>query len=345
MTKTATMREVDPSQLPDTELVPDIANLIKTYVVLPSDDHALILALWVLHTWTFEHARATPYLYVNSADKQSGKTRLIEVLEILVRNPMRATSVTPSVLFRAIDQLHPALLLDEADTVWSGSRNEIMRNILNGGYRVGGHVWRIQNQQPHQYNTFCPKLLAGIYNGFMPDTIQDRCIPIKLKRKEKKDACEPFYAMNVADSLEVESILARVERFVKHFGRELGYQRPEPEAAISDRQWEITEPLVALGAMFGAEARVRKAVVAMFKDVKDAPSLKTVLLNDLQEIFGDSERMFTDDILSGLGGTWNGKMLGVWLAPYGITPQGIRVGNRTGKGYYANQFEGVWENA
>jgi|ERR1035437_966386 hypothetical protein len=336
-------REVRAEQLPDEQLIPDIADLIKRYVVLPSDDHALVLALWVLHTWTFEQSRTTPYIYVHSADKQSGKTRLIEVLEILVRNPMRATSVTPSVMFRAIDTLRPTVLLDEVDTIWAGSRNEIMRNILNGGYRVGGHVWRIQSQQPRQYNTFCPKLLAGIYNGFMPDTIQDRCIPVRMKRKEKKQTCEPFYAMNVAGSLEVEDLLMRIEKFVKDFSRELAYQRPEPSTAISDRQWEITEPLVALGCVFGAEARVRRACLAMFQDVKESPSLKTVLLGDIKRAFGGRERMFTDDIVRSLGGAWNGKLLSIWLAPYGIAPRQIRVGNQTGKGYKADQFDGVWE--
>lgn len=337
-TKTSTQRPT-----PDPQLVPDIAAWIKRFVVLPSDDHAIILALWVLHTWSWELCQATPYLYINSAEKQCGKTRLIEVLEVLVRNPLRATSVTPSVLFRAIDTMSPTLLLDEVDTVWSGSRNEIMRNIINGGYREGGFVLRIQNQQPKKFKTFCPKLLAGIFNGFMPDTIVDRAIPIKLVRKDKHAMTEPFYAKDVANSIDANELLDRIERFIKLHAKDIAFQRPEAITQINDRQWEISEPLVALAEVFGEGERVRKAIVGMFKDVEDSPSLISILFEDIRQVFGGRDKVFTEELVDSLGGSWNGKMLSVWLAPHGITPDQIRIGNRTGKGYRADQFASAWE--
>ena len=41
-----------------------------------------------LHTWALDAAHATPYLVILSPTKRSGKTRLEETLELLVRDPV-----------------------------------------------------------------------------------------------------------------------------------------------------------------------------------------------------------------------------------------------------------------
>jgi hypothetical protein len=344
MTATIAAPEIEytePTEV-DRDLLPDLIAFIKKYVVLPSDEHALILALWALHTWTFASARTTPYLYVHSADKQSGKTRLLEVMEVLCRNSLRATNVTPSVLFRAIDRMDPTLMIDEVDTIWAGARNEMMRGIINGGYKIGGFVLRIQNQQPTKYNTFCPKILAGIYNGFIPDTIADRCIPIKLRRKKAGEQCERFFGVDVLGSRELGQLLDRVETFVNHFSHAVAVQRPEPVEGISDRQGEISEPLVALGVVLGCEGEVRSAVAAMFADLKEAPSAAEKMLSAIKAAFGDDERIFTGILLDRMGNSMSGKMLATWLAPYGIHPEQIRIVNQTGSGYKREWFERAW---
>jgi hypothetical protein len=60
-------------------LLEALAAFVRRYVVL-SDEQAAIIALWVIHTHAFDAADATPYLNVFSAEKRSGKTRLLEVL-------------------------------------------------------------------------------------------------------------------------------------------------------------------------------------------------------------------------------------------------------------------------
>src|SRR5207245_2293097 len=65
------------------EALDDVLNFIAQYVVL-SDAQAVAVCLWIAHTHTFEAAEATPYLAINSAEKASGKTRLLETLELLV---------------------------------------------------------------------------------------------------------------------------------------------------------------------------------------------------------------------------------------------------------------------
>ncbi|MGZ6640138.1 MAG: DUF3631 domain-containing protein, partial [Solirubrobacteraceae bacterium] len=58
--------------------------------------------LWILHTHAFEAAYATPYLTVLSPEKRSGKTRLIEVLALLVRSAWHLAGASESAMYRKI---------------------------------------------------------------------------------------------------------------------------------------------------------------------------------------------------------------------------------------------------
>ena len=99
-----------------------VFSFIRRFVAL-SDSQARVLALWVVHTHVFAAATATPYMAINSPEKQSGKTRLLEVLNTLVASPWMTGRVTAAVLTRKIDKDHPTLLLDESDAAF-GSEKE-----------------------------------------------------------------------------------------------------------------------------------------------------------------------------------------------------------------------------
>lgn len=342
--------------------LPRVIDFINRYVALPNEDQAMVLGLWVMHTWTFSemvvNPNTTPYIYVHSPEKQSGKTRLIETLEPLVRNPMRATDMSPSVLFRAIEMMQPTILLDEVDAIWSGAKNEDMRGTLNGGYKRGGHVWRnapgmtggedgekSMGPVPVKFSTFSPKLLAGIDNGLLPDTIRDRSIPITLQRKRKDQTVAAFYSYDIVE--ETEEIVTMIEAWIQHHHIQMGEARPTPLTTISDRAWEITVPLIVMadrmGAKFGKSAR--KAVCALLAPSEATLSPGAQLLLDIRDLFDAREvdRIFTADIIAKLGGHWNGKLLGNRLRPYGIAARTIRVNNQTGKGFYRAEFMEIWE--
>lgn len=171
-------------------IIEEIQSYVGKYVQMGKEE-SLAVALWVLHTWTFSPALpspyTTPYLYIHSAERRSGKTRLLEVLETIIRNPLRAADVTSPVLFRAIETMNPTLLLDEVDAIWSGAKNEELRGVLNAGYKRGGYVYRVERSEPRQFNVFGPKALAGIDNAMLPDTVRDRCIPIHMHRQNAGD--------------------------------------------------------------------------------------------------------------------------------------------------------------
>jgi len=109
------------------ELLNEISEFIRRFVVLPSDDAADLLAMWVLHTHAFEAAFATPYLRITSAAPSSGKTLLLEVLASVVRNGWHAINPSVAVLYRKIDRAAPSLLLDEMDNYPLDDRRDARR--------------------------------------------------------------------------------------------------------------------------------------------------------------------------------------------------------------------------
>jgi hypothetical protein len=164
------------------DIASDIEHFIRRFVSFPSDEEPAVLALWVMHTHCIKASTVTPYLYITSAEKRSGKTRLLELLELLADRTERMVSPTGAI-FRLIESLSPTLLIDEVDTVFvgNGDAKDALRGVLNSGYHVGGVVHRYDAKIGMvPYSTFCPKAFAGIDNGQLPDTLLDRSIQIRL---------------------------------------------------------------------------------------------------------------------------------------------------------------------
>jgi hypothetical protein len=68
------------------ELIQEVAQFIARYLQCSAHQRTL-LALWVLHTYCYCSARVTPYLSIQSAGKQSGKTLCLQLLSLLCDHP------------------------------------------------------------------------------------------------------------------------------------------------------------------------------------------------------------------------------------------------------------------
>lgn len=180
-------------------LLEDVRAFVRRFVVL-TDGQADAITLWIAHTHVFDVFGITPYLAVTSAEKRSGKTRLLEVLELLIRDALPTANISDAALFRVIDSKQPTLLVDEVDALFSNkSPREELRGILNAGYRRGAVVHRMggsNNTSLQTFSVYCPKAFAGIGNC-LPDTISDRSIPISLKRRTRDESVERFRLRDV----------------------------------------------------------------------------------------------------------------------------------------------------
>ena len=348
------------SETPHTgEILDDLVAFIRRYVVV-SDEQATVIALWVVHTHAFGAAENTPYLNVTSATKQAGKTRLLEVLELVVRMPWLAGRVTPAVLVRRIEKETPTLLLDESDAAFKRESDyaEALRAILNSGYRASGKASLCLNggSSYKDFSVYCPKAIAGI--GHLPDTVSDRSIPIRLRRRTTAEPIERFRQRDARR--EAEPLKDAVETWCSSRSDALLAWRPSIPAALGDRAADVCEPLLAIAEAVGGTwpDRARAAVVRLCTGRDDEQSLGTQLLADIRTIFDetDADAVFSEDLITSLikkeesvwGELWNGKpltknRLARLLKPFEVRPAGtIRLGERTGKGYRRAAFLDAW---
>jgi hypothetical protein len=68
------------------ELLDAVCATLRRYVVFPLQEQATVIAVWIVHAWLFRAADYAPYLFIFSASKRSGKTRVLEILELLSPN-------------------------------------------------------------------------------------------------------------------------------------------------------------------------------------------------------------------------------------------------------------------
>src|SRR5436190_7995106 len=158
------------------------------------------VVLWDVHTFAFELRRVSSYLGIESPVKECGKTTLMSLISRLVNRPLAASNVSSPAFYRAIEELRPTLLIDEADTLLPG--NAQLRGILNSGYtREMAYVLRVtndpvqssSNSKEHnsrkskggsrlaRFSCWGPKAIAQI--GHLPDTLRSRCIVIGMQKK------------------------------------------------------------------------------------------------------------------------------------------------------------------
>jgi len=342
-------------------LLDDLSAFIPRYVVL-TQAQADAAALRIVHTHALDAAEFTPYLHIHSPMLRSGKTLLLNVLNLLVSKPWMTGRVSGAVLVRKTDKEQPTLLLDESDTAFQAEPEyaEALRGILNTGFQRTGCVsicvkdagdWGYRN-----FKTFSPKAIAGI--GRLPQTIEDRSIPIELKRKRGDDHCERLRTRRVGP--QAKALQERAARWAAQNAAGLREAEPLLPEELNDRQQDVCEPLLAIADRAGGDwpTRARSALVELFSNrrVQDtSPSLR--LLLDIRSVFQRraTDRLPSRDLLKELvsdetapWGEWRGKslsptQLAAMVRPFGISPRDLRVGSQTLKGYFRSDFEDSWE--
>jgi hypothetical protein len=347
------------------ELLDDVTAFFRRFVVFRNDHQAVACAAWVLHTHCLHAFRSTPRLVFCSPSMQSGKTRGLEVCEVLVPRPELLANVTGAYLFRSIAVRRPVLLLDEADSIFSVRSNgdttaQDIRGIVNSGYREGGSVGRCvgqgSDQRPVRFPTFAPVALAGI--GALPPTIMDRAVVIRMRRRGAAEPVEPF---EVTEPPPEAAFLAR--RMAAWAARHNGALRVRPEMpkGVVDRLAEVWRPFFAISAAAGGEWPRRTALACQAlrgaRDEVEKESLGVALLADIRDISRQKGKsnIHTADLVTelvsevdspwrdlGRGEPLNATRLAAELRSFDIVPKNVRVGEVVRKGYAFTEFADAW---
>ena len=342
-----------------------VVAFLKRYVVFTNGSQAIAIALWVLHTHAFNAADSTPYLLITSPEKRSGKSRLLEILNLLVARGWHISGASEAVLFRKIEKDCPTLLLDESDAIFAtyAEKTEPIRALINAGSRRNGKVSRCvgKNHDVEDFSVFSPKCLAGIENGRLPETIRDRSIPIQLHRK-RNEIVEPFRYGKVKE--ETDHLSTEIASCASQNVERLHGWNPGLPEELNDRAAEGWEPLLAIAELAGEgwahEAKTAAIALSADSDIED-DSFGVQLLADLQRIWKPDDlgyTLFSSDICDRLQGLedspWKAwgrsrkssgldqRDLARFLRRYGIKPKTVRIGADTRKGYQFDQLEDAW---
>lgn len=337
------------------EILDLLMDFVRRFVSL-TDSQARAVTLWAAHTHVFEAADCTPYLAINSPEKGCGKTRLLEVLNLLVCKPWFTGRVTAAVLTRKVDSELPALLLDEADSAFRGEEPyaEALRGVLNSGYRRGGSsslcIGQGANMTYKDFSTFCPKAIAGI--GKLPDTVVDRSIRIRLKRAPRGKT-EKFRERKTGR--EAEGIKAKLAAWCSTNLQPLREAQPEVPESLPDRQSDVCEPLLAIADAAGGDwpQAARAALAKLCGEAQAADdSVGVQLLRDIRTVFDQKQvdelpSVALADALAAIEtspwGEWSKDKplspakLARLLKPFDVYPRQIQNGQA--RGYQLGQFQ------
>lgn len=332
---------------------------LRRFVWFAKPEQAIATALWIAHTHVVDAVEQSPILAISSPVKQSGKSRLLDVIETVVPTPWRIERPSEAVLYRRIERDHPTILMDEADTIFAdrAGQYEGIRAVFNAGNRRGTVVSRVMPRGKTfdlvDFTIFGPKAIAGI--GRFPETIIDRSIVIAMTRKGPADVVERLRSKRAAELGRV--VCDSLSSTLGYRDREELLVLPDHElpAELDDRGQDNWECLLALAKIAGGDwpALARSAALVLQADRETADDNAAVtLLTDLQVIYGSAAFLTTTELLDALHGIdaspWSewkggkpitGRGLSVLLAPFGIHPDKTRAA----RGYSRRAFVDSWE--
>jgi hypothetical protein len=255
----------------DSSLLDDVHKFTGKFIAYPSYHAHVAHVLWIVHTHLMDAWESTPRLAFLSPEPASGKTRALEVTELLVPNPVEAVNVSPAYLFRKVgdDGAKPTLLQDEVDTIFGpkAKENEEIRGLLNAGHRRGAVAGRcvVHGKQvmTEEISAFCAVALAGL--GWLPDTILTRAIIIRMRRRAPDEKVMAFRRrVHAPEGHKLRNCLVA---WSKRVVDAMTAARPVMPIGIEDRNADLWEPLLAIADGIGGEwpKRAREAATELVK--------------------------------------------------------------------------------
>ena len=348
---------------PLAQTLDQVAGLLARHVAFPSPAARDAVALWAAHTHVFDRFDSTPGLCVVSAEKQSGKTRTLELPELLVPRATHVASISTAAIFRLVELEHPVFLLDEADRYFgrkTAEQHEDLIALVNAGHRAGATVPRCVGEGSkmtvRKFGVFAPAAIAGI--GELPDTITDRSVFIRMRRRAAHEHVEPFRRRKHEPVGRALHDRLAAWALADDHQAALGLAEPDLPAGLVDRPADVWEPLIAIADHAGDTwpLRARAAAVELNQLRADhEPSQGVRLLADVRAVFGAADKLPTATLLDRLhhldeapwasyagGRPLDARRLADQLREYGVQSKVIRVGDLTPRGYTRADLDDAW---
>ena len=349
-----------PEPVDGAALLGEIKAKVECYADLPGGG-ADAVTLWALYTWTFESFSVSPNLMVTAPERESGKTRVTELLSWMVRRAKPVSDASAAAIIRGIERDRPTLLFDEAQSFLKRKADDPIRGVLLASFsRRFAYVERVEGESHdvRAFSTFTPKAMNGRNLARVDDMLTSRSIVLSMTRAtrrlpELRDDRDPV-------GLDMRR---RCARWAADNAAALREADPDVGERMG-RSAQVWRPLFAIADAAGGDwpAMARTAADALSASaaaVADGETLGTMLLADVREVFrdlGDPERIQSKDLDKALIALperpWatlrsgdkpmSATKRGLMLKDYGIQPKNSRVNGSVVKVYERVAFEEAW---
>ena len=337
-----------------------VETLLRQFVVFPSEAAYVATTLWCAHSHVVDAFETTPRLAFLSPEPGSGKTRALEIVELVSANPLLSSNMSVAYLMRKLaDSPRPTVLFDEIDTVFgpkAKADNEELRGLLNSGYRAGATsgrcVTRGNEIVTEEFPSFAAVALAGLDD--LPDTVATRSVIIRMRRRAPGEKVQPYRRrLHEPQGHAIREDLAAWAQSQFERLREAWPDLPE---GCEDRNADCWEPLLAIADAAGGKwpERARISCISLISEsAQRRGGLGVKLLEDIRTVMAGDEYIGTDELLRGLnaleespwheikgGHELDARALAWRLSKYEIKPRQIFALGR--KGYRREDLHDAW---
>jgi hypothetical protein len=149
------------------EVFENIKEFLEKYIFFKIQGQSTLLSIWIMNSYVFSIFPYTAYLHI-TAEKQSGKTLLMNVMSKILFNSVMTANMSSASLYRKLENDRSTLLLDEAENLRKSDKQKFgeLLGILNSGFEKNGRVIRVDSVKnshtSREYTTYGPKCFAGI---------------------------------------------------------------------------------------------------------------------------------------------------------------------------------------
>ncbi len=203
--------------------------------------------------WLFQYAPYVKY----EGEKGSSKSKACEIHEYIDFNAFSGVDLTPSVIFRTLQDTRGTLIIDEAETydkLKNKSEYEQAREaIINAGFKINGKVSRMERTDNRftrvDYHVFGIKIIGSIHG--VSETIRDRSYQIMLAKTLNREISRRTPRFSDPMFQEARDMLyTMILTYWKEIQKIEQEEEIENRLGLIGREWDKAKPLLVLATFY-----------------------------------------------------------------------------------------------
>lgn len=338
------------------ELLVELVETVKQYIV--ADDEVItVLVLWCIFTWCMDIVYYAPILHITSSEKQSGKTKLLNITKRLTCSPKIVSSITKAALFRKVSERQDTLLFDKLEKTFLKQKDVI--NMFVSGFIDDGRsiICCIgKGNDPKPYCTWGAKAICSL--GMLPKEINAVSIVLPLKRKSKNEKIIDIISSNPEIWNKLTNKIAKFVEDNKEMIATIEVPYVEELTDTLNDYWSSLFK-IALTVNVNWFEKAKKAAISLTCGDHQIEGSNIELLKAIKTIFDEKqERNISSDELCitlnkqhpnlkilNKGKELTPRGLANILKEFSITPNTVNLSsNKKRKGYKLKQFTDIFDN-